>query len=704
MRDRAGRRQPDGAREGRDPTPAPPPRHPLLQLQRQAGNAAVVAMLQRKLVVGPAASPAEREADAIAARVAGGGGHRPPAADLLGGTEVPADIADHIASSPGAPLDEATRSPMEQAFGVDLSAVRIHRSATDADAATALQARAFTTGTDVFVGRGGGTPEVMAHELAHVVQGSEAGVQRFVDVDTFKARTSQGKFTGKSTAQKTIEKLLARYAALGSGGTVPVKELDAAEKLLDQMRTAAKQWLADNTDDGKVKKSRRKRGAGMAWFVMATDEELQSIWRRRAQMTLPTVTPKAPESKPPDRAPPPVPTKPLPTGYVDIDQDDEEHEAESEEPTFTSSLPTTEPTFTPPQEEQRTSELAKTVYSDIEDEAKEEDKDEELSESEEEAPKQEAPKTIYSEPDKDEEQEEELSESEEEAPKQPAPKTTVYSDPDKDEEQEEERSQTLSVSSAEIEQAIESWEGAKGEDTKYDGYLKAPVKYSSTKPRRDIHKDEFSKGSLVLFHEVGRINEHYKGLAEKKQAMHDEAGWSPEDFDKYFFRVLALLGKQDVQAPVNVAKVSDDERSDYQLHLGGTVTRGSSPEPYDTKESFSKFMKQGWAIFVMSVGGEMFSGEHKMGLFHHSSFFAGGDVAGAGELKVEHGKITGLTNKSGHYFPEVEQTLQVMDEIGRANLSGIKYVHFDPDGKRSEWDAKAFYDAHKNGEQEGEES
>ena len=41
------------------------------------------------------------------------------------------------------------------------------------------------------------------------------------------------------------------------------------------------------------------------------------------------------------------------------------------------------------------------------------------------------------------------------------------------------------------------------------------------------------------------------------------------------------------------------------------------------------------------------------------------DVAGAGEIRVKAGVVTGLTNKSGHYQPTVAEMVQVFEELER---------------------------------------
>jgi len=63
---------------------------------------------------------------------------------------------------------------VQGAFGADFSNVRIHTSSSDADAINrSLQARAHTTGQDVFFRQGSFTPAgsaLLGHALTHVVQ------------------------------------------------------------------------------------------------------------------------------------------------------------------------------------------------------------------------------------------------------------------------------------------------------------------------------------------------------------------------------------------------------------------------------------------------------------------------------------------------------------------------------------------------------
>ena len=76
------------------------------------------------------------------------------------------------------------REPMEQAFGANFSGVKVHTDDQSDQLNRSIQARAFTTGQDVFFRQGEYNPgsrggqELLAHELTHVVQQNGGAVQR----------------------------------------------------------------------------------------------------------------------------------------------------------------------------------------------------------------------------------------------------------------------------------------------------------------------------------------------------------------------------------------------------------------------------------------------------------------------------------------------------------------------------------------------
>jgi hypothetical protein len=81
------------------------------------------------------------------------------------------------------PLDTTTRGEMESAFGESLDDVRLHTGEQAEEAARGLGARAFTRGRDIYFNEGEYDPatrdgkELLAHELTHVIQQSQASAQ-----------------------------------------------------------------------------------------------------------------------------------------------------------------------------------------------------------------------------------------------------------------------------------------------------------------------------------------------------------------------------------------------------------------------------------------------------------------------------------------------------------------------------------------------
>lgn len=85
-------------------------------------------------------------------------------------------------SSPGRPLDGGTRNFMESRFGHDFSHVRVHTDSLAGESARAINAHAYTAGSDIAFAPGKYQPDshsgrqLLAHELAHTVQ--QSGLQR----------------------------------------------------------------------------------------------------------------------------------------------------------------------------------------------------------------------------------------------------------------------------------------------------------------------------------------------------------------------------------------------------------------------------------------------------------------------------------------------------------------------------------------------
>lgn len=58
----------------------------------------------------------------------------------------------------------------------------------------------------------------------------------------------------------------------------------------------------------------------------------------------------------------------------------------------------------------------------------------------------------------------------------------------------------------------------------------------------------------------------------------------------------------------------------------------------------------------------------ELGIFHHSSFFRGGEGAAAGEVIVKDGRIELVTDQSGHYAPGRTRTRQFLDRLASQGI------------------------------------
>jgi hypothetical protein len=207
--------------------------------------------------------------------------------------------------------------------------------------------------------------------------------------------------------------------------------------------------------------------------------------------------------------------------------------------------------------------------------------------------------------------------------------------------------------------------------------------------QRAAHYEGEDKDSRDITH----VNDIFKALEKQvadgkipsvAEGLKKSFGWSDEDVEKYY------TNKEKSQ----VKYLDKDARKQYELIGGSPIMQGEPPTPFDTSQMFSKHSGNGFGIYVMSPNGELYSHAHKVGLFHHSSFLEGLPTAGAGEIKVEGGSIKHITNKSGHYLPDKQNMVQVLEELVSrgVNLSGIKVSLVGG----AEYDsAQEFMDQHK---------
>jgi hypothetical protein len=95
-------------------------------------------------------------------------------------TQSPVSVMQHLGK--GSTLDSTTRGRMESTFGSSFSNVEIHTDSQASGLSNSMNARAFTVGNHIAFGNGEYKPgtligdALIAHELAHVVQQENAGM------------------------------------------------------------------------------------------------------------------------------------------------------------------------------------------------------------------------------------------------------------------------------------------------------------------------------------------------------------------------------------------------------------------------------------------------------------------------------------------------------------------------------------------------
>src|SRR6185369_12981558 len=205
----------------------PPGNASMLELQRLAGNASVSRLVAREPAV-----PSEPDEETASA------GHSP--------------VLDVVGRGGGEPLAPDLRAEMEGRLGADFGSVRVHRDATASESAKAVDAHAYTVGTDVVFRADRWDPassdgkHTLAHELSHVVQqangpvdGTPApgGIRVSSPTDEFEQaadRSADAALAGPSPAGRAAD------AGAGAATAGPSAQLEAApgEEELEDEETA----------------------------------------------------------------------------------------------------------------------------------------------------------------------------------------------------------------------------------------------------------------------------------------------------------------------------------------------------------------------------------------------------------------------------------------------------------------------------------
>ena len=89
---------------------------------------------------------------------------------------------NNVINSSGKPVDSSTQKFMESRFGYDFSKVRIHDDSEANELSGSINARAFTAGNNIFIGKNESVfdKKLIAHELTHVIQ--QSNIQNKINV------------------------------------------------------------------------------------------------------------------------------------------------------------------------------------------------------------------------------------------------------------------------------------------------------------------------------------------------------------------------------------------------------------------------------------------------------------------------------------------------------------------------------------------
>ncbi len=191
----------------------------------------------------------------------------------------------------GTKLPENVQNELGSKFGTDFSNVKIHNDSNASNLTQQIQAKAFTTGNDIYFNSGQYNPEstqgkhLLAHELTHTIQQGanspavnrkplndavsfkrnpqpvinrmpENTIQRMMTKEAFYDSTNEGTFSRRPPELKEIDTLLIQYAK-----TDPTNFSECLA-IIQEIHDMVSIWITDHIDD----KSTPKRTAGMYAF------------------------------------------------------------------------------------------------------------------------------------------------------------------------------------------------------------------------------------------------------------------------------------------------------------------------------------------------------------------------------------------------------------------------------------------------------
>ncbi len=187
----------------------------------------------------------------------------------------PPPIVTDVLQSNGHPLDAATQESFEGRFAHEFNRVRIHDDARAAESARAVNARAYTVGSDIVFGAGLYEPRseagtrLLAHELAHVVQ--QRG-QPFVPAAGLRVGAADDVF--EKDADRVAESVMSWRGIDSPDRVLPTASLQRDE---DKSNTAARVDVAIVLDDSELALDEARAYAKTVFRVISAEDAKKKL-------------------------------------------------------------------------------------------------------------------------------------------------------------------------------------------------------------------------------------------------------------------------------------------------------------------------------------------------------------------------------------------------------------------------------------------
>jgi hypothetical protein len=211
-------------------------------------------------------------------------------------------------------------------------------------------------------------------------------------------------------------------------------------------------------------------------------------------------------------------------------------------------------------------------------------------------------------------------------------------------------------------------------------YAKHEVAQPGLTPRPEDYQGQ------VLDHQKNRYGRFLPDLKK----VWDQHGGAARSFSKWLEDVEA--NKTNVPGVNEARALTHPELGGGKIVQGGGVTGGRVVYLNDdTRQAYVARVTKGAIsganvggsgeyIFVIGPDNKIYAGSKaraaagQPGAFNHSSFFSGGPVRSAGTMRVNGGRITRISNQSGHYSPTKEMVVQAVRKFSGGDADWLGSV------------------------------